>query len=269
MRDGIAAHERARWDVRGFDAVGFAHGTDGQFAGDTTIASSAFRNAPWSRWERESAGVHALPFYEAKRLESEGKLEEAAQRYADAQAADKDGLPLALMARIRVLKKLGKRDEALQDVARFEKEAPVKLSAMGGLWTTHRDAVVARSLRESLGENPPEKAPTKNGRSLSGLDGVLAYSLFLPGENPQVARFRNDPENRVYVRLNGDIKCLSLGDSPQTLWSTYVGTQVKMLASGENYLAAVSDREIAILDRETGEICFSDHHRQSRKRPRP
>ncbi len=198
-----------------------------------------------------SAGASALPFYEAKRLEAEGKLEEAVQRYAAAQAADKDGLPMALTARVRLLKRLDKRAEALQEVAKFEHDAPPKLSAMGGLWTTGRDAV-AHSLRRSLGENPPDPNAGKTD-PVDGLACVLAYSMFLPGDNPQVAHFQNDPPNRVFMRLNGDVKCMSLGENPETLWSAYVGTQVKILASGDNYLAAVSDREIAVLDRETGE----------------
>ena len=198
-----------------------------------------------------SAGVSPLPFYEAKRLEADGKLEEAVQRYAAAQAGDKDGLPMALTARVRLLKRLDKRAEALQEVAKFEHDAPPKLSAMGGLWTTGRDAV-AHSLRRSLGENPPDPNAGKTD-PVDGLAGVLAYTMFLPGDNPQVAHFQNDPPNRVYMRLNGDVKCMSLGENPETLWSAYVGTQVKILASGDNYLAAASDREIAVLDRETGE----------------
>ncbi|MEI6233180.1 MAG: PQQ-binding-like beta-propeller repeat protein [Planctomycetota bacterium] len=198
------------------------------------------------------SGALALPFYEAKNLEADGKLEEAAKRYADAQASDKDGVPQALMSRVRVLKRLNKRDEALREIARFEREAPAKLSAMGGLWTTQRDAVV-RSLRASLGEKLPENPGTKNAGA-TGLAGVLAYTLFLPGDNPQVARFENDPSNRICARLNGDVKCLSLGDNPEIVWSAYVGTQVKILACGDAFVVAVSDREIAVLDRETGEI---------------
>ncbi len=124
-----------------------------------------------------AAGTSALPLYEAKRLEAEGKLEEAAQRYAAAQAAEKNDLSLALTSRIRVLKKLGKRDEALAEIARFEREAPMKLSALGGLWVTQKDAVV-RSLRISLGENIPAVDAAGNG---DGLAGVPAYSAFIPG----------------------------------------------------------------------------------------
>ncbi len=199
------------------------------------------------------AGASALPFYEAKRLEAEGKLEEAAQKYADAQAGARTDLPLALTARIRLLKRLGKRDEALAEIARFEREAPAKLSAMGGLWTTRREDIV-RSLRQSMGEGQGGRGQ-ESGANGAGDDlaGVLAYSSFLPGENPQLARFPNDPPSRVYARLNGDIQCLRVGENTDTQWSAYVGTNIKVLASGDSFLAAASDREITVLDRESGE----------------
>ncbi len=62
-----------------------------------------------------------------------------------------------------------------------------------------------------------------------------------------------DPPNRIYARLNGDIACLTIGDSVETQWKTYIGSSVKILVAGERYLAAASDREITVLDRETGE----------------
>lgn len=191
-----------------------------------------------------------LPLYEARRLEADGKLEEAAERYKAALASEKDDLPIAAAARIRVLKTLGKRDEALAEIARFEREAPVKLSAMGGLWRTRRDLIV-RSLRLLMGENPPDPAPPVRGES--GLAGVLAYSDCLTGENAAIARLADGPPNRLYVRLNGDVQCLNISSSAEVLWSAYVGTNVKKIFAAGNFLGALSENEVAILDRNSGE----------------
>lgn len=199
-----------------------------------------------------------LPFYEARRLEGEGKLEAAAHAYAAALELDKDNLPLAAAARIRILKTLGRRDEALAEITAFERGAPERLSAMGGLWSTRR-ALIVRSLRKLLADGPPAGAasPTASEAAVAGLKGVLAYADFLPGDNPLFTTLDGDPPGRIYARLNGGIECIDVQASGEgileVLWSAYVGTHVKKLIAGTEVLAALGDREITVLDRDSGE----------------
>ena len=41
---------------------------------------------------------------------------------------------------------------------------------------------------------------------------MLAYSYFLPGENPQWC-VSDDPQQRLYARLNKDIRALNAADA--------------------------------------------------------
>ena len=195
--------------------------------------------------------VTRLPLYEAKEFEAAGKLEEAAASYAlFLSSHDTDEALAALSARINILEKLGKRDEARGDLKTFEQDAPSLLSSANGLWQIKKEVLVA-ALRKRLGEAVEERPATNRS-----LDGVLAYAWQLPGENPRIINpIEGDgAPDRFFALIGNEIHCLRIGDGCETLWRSYVGPGLSQISVGDGALAALSDQRIIVLDRATGEL---------------
>ncbi|HEY3322221.1 MAG TPA: PQQ-binding-like beta-propeller repeat protein [Planctomycetota bacterium] len=194
-----------------------------------------------------SAKSVALPLYEARELETSGKLEAANERYgALLGSKDPSQVLQALLARTRILQRLGKRDEALAALQAIEQEPTALLSASNGLWQVKKD-VFARALRSRLGEKvPPAPAPAGE------LNGLLSYAWHLPGENPRILRPQGSSDS-FFVHSGSDLYCLRASDKLDLQWHNFIGPNVGQVAFGPSAIAAVSDFRITTLDRSTGE----------------
>ncbi|HYG78046.1 MAG TPA: PQQ-binding-like beta-propeller repeat protein [Planctomycetota bacterium] len=195
-----------------------------------------------------NAKAVTLPLFEARELESAGKLEAAVERYGSLLGSKESSEVLqALIARTRILQRMGKRDEALATLTKIEQESSELLSSFNGLWQVKKD-VFARALRSRLGEKVPE-APNPAG----DLSGVLVYSWQLPGEHSRLYYPRVGPQDCVLVHSGSEISCVRIGETPDVLWRSYVGPAISSVQVGLSAVAAVSDFRIVLLDRATGE----------------
>ena len=59
---------------------------------------------------------------------------------------------------------------------------------------------------------------------------------------------------RIYARLDGTVQCIDIAAAPRVAWSTYIGAQIRQLAAGGAFLAAVGEHELNVLDRDSGEL---------------
>ncbi|MCY3024092.1 MAG: PQQ-binding-like beta-propeller repeat protein, partial [Planctomycetota bacterium] len=205
--------------------------------------------------------VAVLPLYEARELEAAGKLEAAAAAYARLQGSKDMGEVLhALAARVRILEKLGKREDALSALAALQAQTSETLSSFNGLWQVRKDAF-ARALRRRLGEQAPDASPPAAGT----LAGVLTFAWQLPGENctlieapekpavPVPPAVPAPPGDRCYVLAGNDMCCLRMGPQLDVVWRTYVGPGISRTVVGTTAIAAASEYKITVLDRATGE----------------
>jgi len=189
-----------------------------------------------------------LPLFEARELEADGKLEAAAERYG-ALLSSKDSADVlqALIARIRILQRLNKKDEALATLEKIEQNGEELLSSHNGLWQVKKD-VFARALRTRLGGQSTEGVVPAGD-----LNGVLAFAWQLPVENPRLSYPPTGPQDCFFVQSGSDMYCMRISDKPEKLWQSYVGPGVTQMLTGNGVAAAVSDYRIALLDRATGE----------------
>jgi len=191
----------------------------------------------------------SLPLFEARELEAKGKLDAAAELYGSLlNSKDSSEVLQALIARTRILQRLGKRDEALAALTKIEQESSEQLKSFNGLWQVKKD-VFARALRSRLGEKTPD-APAPEG----DLNSVLVYSWQMPGENPRLIYPATGAQDCVFVHNGSDIACVRLGGTPDEQWRSYVGPAVQRVLIGPTAVVAVSDFRIIVLDRATGEM---------------
>jgi outer membrane protein assembly factor BamB len=189
-----------------------------------------------------------LPLFEARELEADGKLEAAAERYgALLSSNDSADVLQALIARMRILQRLNKKDEALATLEKIEQSGGALLSSHNGLWQVKKD-VFARALRTRLGGQAAADTPPAGD-----LSGVLAFAWQLPVENPRLSYPPSGPQDCFYVQSGSDMYCMRISDKPEKLWQSYVGPGVTQMLTGTGVAAAVSDFRIALLDRATGE----------------
>lgn len=226
------------WDPRVGPLANFAVLPDGLVGvGASTIAALG----------KPGAKPAALPLYEARGLEAEGKLEQAAEAYRGLLQSKEMGQMLhALTARARILDKLGKRPEAVNELAGLS-NLPTTLSSFNGLWRVQRD-IFASALRSRLGEPAPAVEPPQGQ-----LTGTLTYAWQLAGENCRLIEPPDGPPDRLFVCLDNELCCLRAGAQPEVLWRNYIGPGIQRIVVGPAHIAGVGEYKIVVLDRATGE----------------
>jgi len=189
-----------------------------------------------------------LPLYEARELEAAGNFEGAQEKYKNAlQNKDAAEFLTAFTARLRLLEKLGRKDEIKVMLDELEKSGPTELVSFSGLWRIRRDVYLNAVRSRVLGGGQ------NDAKAVGDLGGTFVYAGEISGENPLLCRAANDANDRVFALAGNDVLCLKGGPSPEILWRAYAGPGVKEIRASGRIVAAMTELRIVLLDTATGE----------------
>jgi hypothetical protein len=187
---------------------------------------------------------------EAAALAAAGQVDVATERYAEAVRSEADFLP-ALTGRLEMLARLGRGAEALEELDRALEGRPEILEDVPRGWRIAQRAL-AEAYRRRLDPAPPAPASERPPAGVLSGAGTLAYAWSLEGENPRLCLPADGAPDRFLVCLDDRVALVRARASPETLWQTRVGPDVRELAAGPSAVAACTGGTLSVLARDTG-----------------